>query len=226
MKILFLEDDDVLLKDLVQALEEAKHSVTTCKSGQAAIYLAGSRDYHVLIFDRMVDGIDGLNALRILRSKGVRTPALFLTAMTGVDDRVDGLEAGADDYLAKPFAVRELLARVMALGRRGQYGEASASLVVGDIEIDRLKRSVTRAGIPVLLQVQEFKLLEYLMLHAGQVVTRSMLLEGVWSYHFDVRTNIVESHMSRLRAKLCANGSPDPIQTLRRIGYRFETGQP
>ncbi len=222
MKILFLEDDDVLLDSLVHTLEEAQHSVQTCRSGQDAVHLAASHDYDVLIFDRMVEGLDGLNALKILRGMGVQTPALFLTAMTCVDDRVDGLEAGGDDYLAKPFATRELLARVMALGRRAHYAEASASLIVGDIEMDRLKRQVMRGGAPVALQVQEFKLLEYLMLHAGQVVTRSMLLEGIWSYHFDVRTNIVESHMSRLRAKLCAKGQPDPIQTLRRIGYRFE----
>ncbi len=222
MKILFLEDDELLLNSLVHVLEEAQHTVETCKSGQDAIYLAGSHDYDVLIFDRMVEGVDGLKAIKILRSMGVQTPALFLTAMTGVDDRVDGLEAGADDYLAKPFATRELLARIMALGRRATYGETSACLTVGDIEIDRLKRQVRRGGAPIPLQVQEFKLLEYLMLHAGQIVTRSMLLEGVWSYHFEVRTNIVESHMSRLRAKLCVDGKPDPIQTLRRIGYRFD----
>lgn len=222
MKILFLEDDEVLAADTIAVLEGAQHSVVSCRSGQDAIYIANSHDFDILIFDRMVDGIDGLRALKILRDMGVRTPALFLTAMTGVDDRVNGLEAGGDDYLAKPFAMRELLARIMALGRRAHYGEASANLTVGDIEIDRVKRQVTRGGSPIHLQAQEVKLLEYLMLHAGQVVTRSMLLEGIWSYHFEVKTNIVESHMSRLRAKLCANGQPDPIHTLRRIGYRME----
>ncbi|HZU64183.1 MAG TPA: response regulator transcription factor [Novosphingobium sp.] len=221
MKILLLEDDAVLSEHLVRVLGEAGHTVDTCRAGQDAIYLASTQDYGVLILDRMVEGIDGLAALKALRAMGVRAPALFLTAMTGVDDRVDGLDAGGDDYLAKPFAAREFLARVHALGRRVPLADVPSALCIGDIEIDRLKRSVTRGGQALRLQAQEYKLLEYLMLHAGQVVTRSMLLENVWSYHFDTRTNIIESHMSRLRAKLCETGRPDPIQTLRGAGYRF-----
>jgi len=224
MKILLLEDDETLSGHLAADLQEAGHEVDTCRSGQEAIQLAAAQDYRVLILDRMVEGMDGLTALKALRAKGVLTPALFLTAMTGVDDRVEGLEAGGDDYLAKPFSARELLARVQALGRRSPHAEVQALLSVGDIAIDRLKRSVTRGGQLIRLQVQEFKLLEFLMLNAGQVVTRNMLLESVWSYHFETRTNIVESHMSRLRNKLCMNGEPDPIQTLRGVGYRFHDG--
>lgn len=224
MKILLLEDDETLSGNLMADLREAGHEVDTCRSGQEAIQLAAAQDYRVLILDRMVEGMDGLTALKALRAKGILTPTLFLTAMTGVDDRVEGLEAGGDDYLAKPFSARELLARVQALGRRSPQAEVQAVLAIGDIEIDRMKRSVTRGGQPIRLQVQEFKLLEYLMLNAGQIVTRTMLLEGVWSYHFETRTNIVESHMSRLRNKLCANGEADPIQTLRRVGYRFHDG--
>lgn len=221
MKILLLEDDDTLCTNLVRILGAAGHTVDSCRAGQDAIYLASSGDYAVLIFDRMVDGIDGLKALKALRGMGNATPALFLTAMTGVDDRVEGLEAGADDYLAKPFAARELLARVIALARRPPIAQEPTHVRAGDIEIDRLARSVRRDGRRIDLQAQEFKLLDYLARHAGQVITRSMLLENVWSYHFETRTNVIESHMSRLRAKLCEGGGADPIQTLRGAGYRL-----
>jgi two-component system, OmpR family, response regulator len=221
MKLLLLEDDQTLSDNLSRSLEAAGHSVDRCRSGQEAIMLGAQGAYQVLILDRMVDGLDGLAALKALRAMGVRTPALFLTAMNGVDDRVEGLEAGADDYLAKPFAARELLARVHALSRRPPVAEDPALLRAGTLELDRLKRVAQRGGRRLDLQPQEFKLLEFLLIHAEQAVTRSMLLEHVWSYHFETRTNVIESHMSRLRAKLCAGGEADLIQTVRGVGYRL-----
>ena len=193
-----------------------------CRTGQDAIFLASSGEYAVLILDRMVPGIAGLPALKALRAAGVRTPALFLTAMNGVEDRVEGLEAGADDYLAKPFAATELLARVNALARRPPITDVATTLAVDDLVLDRIRRSVTRAGQRVELQAQELKLLEYLMLHAGEVVTRTMLLENVWSFHFDPKTNVIESHMSRLRAKVDRGFGRELIQTVRGAGYRID----
>lgn len=222
MKLLLLEDDERTSAHLQRVLSAAGHTLDACASGQEAIFLATSNAYDVLILDRMVAGVDGLNALRALRAAGVRTPTLFLTAMTGVEDRVEGLEAGADDYLAKPFATSELLARVNALSRRPPIAEAVTVLKVGDLELDRLKRTVTRAGKRVDLQVQEFKLLEYLMLHADELVTRTMLLENVWSFHFDPRTNVIESHMSRLRGKVDRGFGRELIQTVRGAGYRLD----
>jgi two-component system OmpR family response regulator len=219
MKLLLLEDDAALGPNLVQTLEDAGHSVDLCTRGQDAVDLAMGQSYTVLVFDRMVEGLDGLSAIRALRAADVRTPTLFLTAMTGIDDRVEGLEAGADDYLAKPFAARELIARIEALSRRPPLAAESGAIDAGDLMIDRLRRVVMRGGRRVDLQAQEFKLLEYLMLHKGQAVTRSMLLEHVWAYHFETRTNVIESHMSRLRAKLTEGGEADPIQTLRGVGY-------
>jgi len=222
VKLLLLEDDERTSAHLQRVLSAAGHTLDACASGQEAIFLATSNAYDVLILDRMVAGVDGLNALRALRAAGVRTPTLFLTAMTGVEDRVEGLEAGADDYLAKPFATSELLARVNALSRRPPIAEAVTVLKVGDLELDRLKRTVTRAGKRVDLQVQEFKLLEYLMLHADELVTRTMLLENVWSFHFDPRTNVIESHMSRLRGKVDRGFGRELIQTVRGAGYRLD----
>ncbi len=222
MKLLLLEDDERTSAHLQRVLSAAGHTLDACASGQEAIFLATSNAYDVLILDRMVAGVDGLNALKALRAAGVRTPTLFLTAMTGVEDRVEGLEAGADDYLAKPFATSELLARVNALSRRPPIAEAVTVLKVGDLELDRLKRTVTRAGKRVDLQVQEFKLLEYLMLHADELVTRTMLLENVWSFHFDPRTNVIESHMSRLRGKVDRGFGRELIQTVRGAGYRLD----
>ena len=172
----------------------------------------------------MVEGIDGLGVIRTVRAAQVRTPALFLTAMTGIDDRVEGLEAGADDYLAKPFAPRELLARIEALARRAPLQGDAPLLRAGTVALDRIRRTVTGGGRKIDLQSQEFKLLEYLLLHKGQAVTRSMLLENVWSYHFETRTNVIESHMSRLRAKLADVGEGDLIQTLRGVGYTVRHG--
>lgn len=222
LKILLLEDDVATRAYIQRSLEQAGHVVDACSEGRDAIFMATGEAYGVLIVDRMVPGVDGLSVVKALRISGVTTPALFLTAMGGVEDRVEGLEAGGDDYLVKPFAMTELLARVAALGRRQPISEASTLLRVADLEMDLIKRTVTRAGQRVELQAQEFKLLEYLMRHEGQVVTRSMLLENVWSFHFDPQTNVIESHMSRLRAKVDRGFGTELIHTLRGSGYRLD----
>jgi len=224
LKLLLLEDDKTTRTHVERMLQAAGHSVDSCATGQQAIFLASESPYDVLVFDRMVGGINGLAALKALRAAGIKTPVLFLTAMNGVEDRVEGLEGGADDYLAKPFAPSELLARVNALARRPPLAELDALLRVEDLELDRLKRSVVRAGRRIELQTQEFKLLEYLMLHAGEIVTRTMLLENLWSFHFDPQTNIVESHISRLRAKIDRGFNRELIKTVRGAGYRIDAG--
>ncbi len=196
--------------------------VDACANGADAIFLGTTGDYAVLILDRMVPGVDGLGVLKALRATGVRAPALFLTAMDGVHDRVEGLDAGADDYLVKPFAAIELIARVNALARRQPVQAVPTMLRVADLEVDLIKRSVKRAGQTILLQAQEYKLLEYLMRHTGEIVTRTMLLENVWSFHFDPQTNIIESHMSRLRAKIDRGFDTELIHTIRGSGYRLD----
>ena len=224
MKLLLLEDDAATRAHLERMLEAAGHVVDACSNGRDAIFLGSSGDYAVLILARMVPDVEGLAVLKALRAAGIATPALFLTAKNGVDDRVEGLEAGADDYLAKPFAASELLARVNALARRPPIAQVAVELQVGDLLLDRVKRTVTRGGVKIGLQAQELKLLEYLMLHAGEVVTRTMLLENVWSFHFDPRTNVIESHMSRLRAKVDRGFGPELIKTVRGAGYRIDAG--
>ena len=220
MKILLLEDDTATRDHVRRSLEQAGHVVDACSEGRDAIFLATGEAYGVLIVDRMVPGVDGLSVVKALRISGVTTPALFLTAMGGVEDRVEGLEAGGDDYLVKPFAMTELLARVAALGRRQPIAESATVLRVADLEMDLIKRTVTRAGQRIELQAQEFKLLEYLLRHEGQIVTRTMLLENVWSFHFDPGTNLIESHISRLRAKIDRGFERELIQTVRGAGYR------
>lgn len=222
MKLLLLEDDTETRNHLVRLLEAEGHVVDTASTGPDAMFLATTGTYGVLILDRMVPGLDGLAVLRALRAADVRTPVLFLTAMGEVDDRVAGLRAGADDYLVKPFAASELLARVAALSRRQPVAEVQTVLRAADLEIDLLKRRVTRAGRKIELQQQEFKLLEYLLLHQGEIVTRSMLLENVWSFHFDPGSNLIESHMSRLRAKVDKGFDRELIQTIRGAGYRLD----
>lgn len=222
MKILLLEDDALTREHVQRSLEQAGHVVDACSEGRDAIFLGTGGDYSVMIMDRMVPGIDGLSVVKALRISGVRAPVLLLTAMDGVEDRVEGLESGGDDYLVKPFAMTELLARVNALGRRPPIAEVTTVLRVADLEMDLLKRTVQRSGQRVELQAQEFKLLEYLMRHAGQVVTRSMLLENVWSFHFDPKTNVIESHMSRLRAKVDRGFGIELIHTVRGAGYRID----
>lgn len=222
MKILLLEDDTATREHVARMLRSAGHIVDACATGADAIFLGTTNDYAVLVMDRMVPGIDGLGVLRALRGAGVQTPTLFLTAMDDLADRVEGLETGADDYLVKPFAGSELLARVAALGRRPRLSQATTRLVVDDLKIDLLKRTVTRAGKRIELQQQEYKLLEYLMQHAGEIVTRTMLLENVWSFHFDPGTNLIESHISRLRAKVDRGFARELIHTVRGAGYRVD----
>lgn len=224
MKILLLEDDTHTRDHILRSLKAAGHVVDFCMEGRDAIFHATGENYGVLIIDRMVPAIDGLSVVKAVRAAGVDTPAIFLTAMDGVDDRVEGLEAGGDDYLVKPFAMTELLARVAALGRRPPLGDDLTVLRVADLELDLLKRSAIRAGQRIELQAQEFKLLEYLMQHAGEIVTRTMLLENVWSFHFDPRTNVIESHMSRLRSKVDRGFESELIHTVRGSGYRIDAG--
>ena len=222
MKILLLEDDARTAAFIEKGLASAGHVVDAVASGRDAIFHATDGAYDVLIIDRMVPTIDGLAVLKALRITGVNTPAIFLTAMDGVEDRVEGLEAGADDYLVKPFAMSELSARIAALARRPPLAEAPTKIRLGDLEIDLLKRNATRGGRAITLQAQEFKLLEYLVRHAGQVVTRTMLLENVWSFHFDPQTNIIEGHVSRLRAKIDRGFDTDMIKTVRGAGYMID----
>lgn len=222
VKLLLLEDDEETLSHVARLLREEGHVVDTARTGPDAIFLGTTGAHEVLILDRMVPGVDGLSVLRALRAAGVQTPALFLTALGEVDDRVTGLHAGADDYLVKPFAASELLARVAVLARRPPVAEVATVLRVADLEVDLLKRLVTRAGRRIDLQQQEYKLLEYLLRHEGEIVTRSMLLEHVWSFHFDPGTNLIESHMSRLRAKVDKGFDRELIHTIRGAGYRLD----
>ena len=220
MKILVAEDDSETAEFVANGLRELGHVVDVAGDGRQAFLIAGSEDYDVLVLDRMLPGMDGLAIIRGLRSMENTTPALFLTALDGVSDRVDGLEAGGDDYLVKPFAFSELAARVMALGRRPrQTANTQTELVAGDLKMDLLSRQVSRDGKLVTLQPQEFRLLEYLLANAGQIVTRTMLLEGVWGFHFDPATSIVETHISRLRAKLDEGFDRSAIRTVRGAGY-------
>jgi two-component system, OmpR family, response regulator len=219
MRILVIEDDEETLDYVANGLTELGHLVDRASNGRDGLFLAADGSYDLLIVDRMVPAIDGLNVVRSLRAGKVNTPVLFLTTMGGVYDRVAGLKAGGDDYLAKPFAFAELAARVEALGRRPRGMTETAMLRVGDLELDRMARVVRRAKRDIELQPREFLLLEYLMRHAGQVVTRTMLLEGVWDLHFDPRTNVVESHMSRLRSKVDKGFTAELIHTVRGAGY-------
>lgn len=219
MRILVIEDDKETLDYVANGLGELGHVVNRAENGRDGLFLAADGSYDLLIVDRMVPVIDGLNVVLALRAGKVDTPVLFLTTMGGVYDRVAGLQAGGDDYLAKPFAFAELAARVEALGRRPRGMTKTAMLRVGDLELDRMARVVHRAGREIELQPREFLLLEYLMRHAGQVVTRTMLLEGVWDLHFDPRTNVVESHMSRLRSKVDKGFATELIHTVRGAGY-------
>lgn len=222
MKILLLEDDAATRAHITKALTAVGHVVDACDSGLDAIHHASGGDYAVLVLDRMVPGVDGLSVLRNLRAAGDATPAILLTAMDGISDRVEGLEGGADDYLVKPFAATELVARVQALARRPPTIDSLTVLRVGDLEFDLIRRVVTRARCRIELQAQEMKLLEYLMRHKDRVVTRTMMLENVWSLHFDPGTNVIEGHMSRLRAKIDRGFAAPLIHTVRGSGYRME----
>jgi two-component system OmpR family response regulator len=219
MKLLIVEDDKEAAGYLKRSLSEAGHAVDYAAAGRDGLMLAAGEAYDVIILDRMLPEIDGLAILRTIRASGVKTPVLLLTALGGIDDRVEGLEAGGDDYLVKPFAFAELLARVNALARRPPTQEMRTELGVADLKLDLLKRTVTRAGRRIDLQPREFQLLEYLLRHAGRVVTRTMLLESVWDFHFDPKTNIVETHMSRLRGKVDRGHGCELIHTVRGAGY-------
>ena len=221
MKLLLVEDDRGGGAYLKKALAEAGHTVDHAAAGRQGLLLAAGEPYDVIILDRMLPEMDGLAILRTIRASGVKTPVLLLTALGGIDDRVEGLEAGGDDYLVKPFAIAELLARVNALARRPPPQDVQTTLEVADLVLDRLKRTVARGGSRIDLQPREFQLLEYLMRHRGRVVTRTMLLESVWDFHFDPKTNIVETHMSRLRAKVDRGHGRELIHTVRGAGYRL-----
>ena len=201
MRVLVIEDDRETAQFLQRSLRESGHAADVAGDGESGLALAREGRYDVLIVDRMLPRRDGLSVVQALRAEGARTPVLILSALGEVDDRVKGLRAGGDDYLTKPYAYTELLARIEALARRPAPEEQATRYSVGDLSLDRLSHKVTRAGEPILLQPREFRLLEYLMKHAGQVVTRTMLLENVWDYHFDPQTNVIDVHISRLQGQ-------------------------
>jgi len=220
MRILVVEDDKDVAGFVVRGLKEAGHVVEHADNGRDGLFMAASEAFDAVILDRMLPGgIDGLRLLETLRSQNNAVPVLFLSALAEVDDRVRGLKAGGDDYLTKPFAFSELLARVEALARRGKSDAPVTKLTVADLELDLLSRQVRRAGQKIDLQPREFRLLEYLMRHAGQVVTRTMLLEGVWDYHFDPQTNVIDVHVSRLRQKIDKPFAVALLHTVRNAGY-------
>ena len=219
MHILLVEDDVELAGSLLGQFREQGYQVEHCADGDSGLASACRGEHQVIVLDRMLPRLDGLRLVRELRSRGVATPVIYLTTMSGIDDRVRGLEAGGDDYLIKPFAFEELLARIRVMTRR--QAPASSRLFAGSIEMDLVQRTVTRHGRSVELLPQEFLLLEYLLRNADRAVTRKMLLENVWGIHFDPNTSVVESHISRLRARLNAAGESDAIQTVRGTGYRL-----
>jgi two-component system OmpR family response regulator len=219
MRILVVEDDRETANYLVKALGEAGHVADPAYDGEAGFELATAEEYDVLVVDRMLPKRDGLSLIAGLRTAGDRVPVLILSALGQVDDRVTGLRAGGDDYLTKPYAFSELLARVEVLGRRSAPKEAETVYRVADLELDRLARKVHRGGEPIILQPREFRLLEYLMKNAGHVVTRTMLLEHVWDYHFDPQTNVIDVHVSRLRGKIDKGFDRPLIHTVRGSGY-------
>jgi two-component system OmpR family response regulator len=227
MRILVVEDDKDVAGFVIKGLREAGHVVEHADNGRDGLFMAASENFDAVVLDRMLPGgIDGLRLLETLRAQSNNTPVLFLSALAQVDDRVRGLKAGGDDYLTKPFAFAELLARVEALARRGKGEGPTTKLVAGDLEMDLLSRGVKRAGQRIDLQPREFRLLEFLMRHAGQVVTRTMLLEGVWDYHFDPQTNVIDVHVSRLRQKVDKPFPTPMIHTVRNAGYMLRPEQP
>ena len=221
MKVLLVEDNERVAQFVRKGLQEAGHTVDHAANGRDGLFMATTEAYDVMILDRMLPGgIDGLGIIEALRKTGNRTPILILSALAEVDDRIKGLRAGGDDYLTKPFAFGELAARLDALVRRAHgQPETETSLAVGDLKMDLLSRRVSRSGEPIQLQPREFKLLEYLMRHADQVVTRTMLFENVWDYHFDPQTNVIDVHISRLRQKIDSDGKKPLLKTIRGTGY-------
>ncbi|WP_144185252.1 winged helix-turn-helix domain-containing protein [Elioraea rosea] len=219
MRILLVEDDSETAAYVRRGLIEAGHTVDHAADGQEGLFLASGGGHDVLVVDRMLPKLDGLSLVRALRAAGVTAPAIFLTARAGVGDRVEGLDAGGDDYLAKPFAFAELLARVNALARRPRLQQETTLLRVGDLEMDLLRHTVSRAGQRITLQPREWRLLEFLMRRKGEVATRTMLLEAVWDFHFDPMTSVVETHISRLRSKIDKGFDRPLIHTVRGAGY-------
>jgi two-component system OmpR family response regulator len=219
MRILIIEDDRDAAQYLAKGLRESGHGAEVAEDGRDGLLMAAVEPFDLLIVDRMLPNLDGLSLVQHLRKTGNTTPVLFLSALGEVDDRVKGLRAGGDDYLAKPFAFAELLARVENLGRRRSQSTATTQLKVADLELDLLSRKATRAGREIDLQPREFQLLETLMRHPGQVMTRTMLLEQVWNYHFDPQTNVIDVHISRLRQKIDRGFDPPLIHTVRGSGY-------
>ncbi|MHA7873057.1 MAG: response regulator transcription factor [Hyphococcus sp.] len=219
MRILLVEDDAEAAAYAAKGLREAGHVVDHALDGESGLNMAAAGDYDAYVIDRMLPKMDGLSLLSKRRDDGDPTPALFLSALGEVDDRVSGLQAGGDDYLVKPYAFQELLARVEALGRRRAPANVTTRYTVGDLEIDVITRTVRRAARKIDLQPREFRLLEYLMRNAGQVVTRTMLLENVWEYHFDPQTNVIDVHISRLRSKIDKGFDKPLLKTVRGAGY-------
>ena len=223
MRILIIEDDRETRDFVGRGLRESGHAVSVAADGRDGLFQATDGGFDAIVVDRMLPGLDGLSLVKMLRAAGSNTPVLMLTAIGRIADRVEGLEAGADDYLVKPFAFSELVARVNALGRRPAPQVETAKLTVGDIEIDLHRRTVHRAGRKLALQPREFSLLAELMRNSHRVMTRTMLLERVWDFDFEPKTNIVETHLSRLRSKLNAGFDVDAIETVRGAGYMIRS---
>jgi two-component system, OmpR family, response regulator len=222
MKVLLVEDNERVAQFVRKGLLEAGHTVDHADNGRDGLLLASNQPYDAIVLDRMLPGgIDGLGIIAALRETGDKTPILILSALSDVDERIRGLRAGGDDYLTKPFAFGELAARLDALMRRTRVAPTQSLLTVGDLQVDVMARRITRGGREIKLQAQEFKLLEYLMRHAGQVVTRNMLLEALWDYHFEPQTNVIDSHISKLRQKIDAGFERPLIHTVRGVGYRL-----
>lgn len=219
MRVLVIEDDLDTREWVAKGLQQAGHVVEQSADGKDGLFQALEEDFDVIVLDRMLPGLDGLTVLKTLRAEGDATPVLVLSALGAVDDRVEGLRAGGDDYLVKPFAFAELIARLEVIARRGDGAGVDTVLRAGDLEMDLLARTVARAGQPIELQPREFQLLEVLLRHKGQVVTRTMLLEKVWDYHFDPQTNVIDVHVSRLRGKVDRAFDTQLIRTIRGSGY-------
>jgi two-component system OmpR family response regulator len=222
MRIMVVEDDPDLSAFIVSGLQRQDHDVVAVSTGEQAMAMADGSSFDAIILDRMLPGESGLMVLKRWRSQGNRTPVLMLTALDGIDDRVEGLDAGADDHVGKPFALSELLARLNAIARRNVSAEAQSILREGNVTLNLLRREVRCGDKPVFLQPREIRLLEELMRNSGEAVTRQMLLEKVWGFSFDPQTTLVETHVSRLRSKLADGGAPDIIETVRGVGYRLK----
>ncbi len=222
MHILLIEDDQNAASYLIKGLSENHHQVDHASNGEDGLHMALTGEYDILVVDRMLPKRDGLSIVRMLRADHDKTPVLLLSALGEVDDRVEGLRAGGDDYLVKPYAFTELLARLDALTRRSSDIDSTTLLSVADLELDLLKHKVTRAGQLIRLQPRELRLLEFFMRHAGQVVTRTMLLEQVWDFHFDPQTNVIDTQISRLRSKIDRDFDRPLLHTVRGVGYRLD----